>query len=48
MKILHCIEKEIWEKMEGGEVPWKGFAGKESVYPLLFYRIFLESFPSFR
>ena len=25
MKILHCIEKD-----GGGEVPWKGFAGKES------------------
>ncbi len=42
MKILHCIEKEAWEKMKEEKYP-----GKKSFYPLLVYRIFLESFPSF-
>ena len=28
MKILHCIEKEIWEKMEGGKYPGKDLLEK--------------------
>ena len=28
MKILHCIEKEVWEKMEGEKHPGKDLLEK--------------------